>query len=81
MLKRQFWIVACSTHPVANQNAMKQILKLCKPAYRQLKKLDPVVWTKTHITTIPKVDNIENNMRKRFNSWIINERYFYILVS
>lgn len=53
---------------------MKQILNLCKLAYEQLKKLILVVWSKAFISTIPKVDNIENNMSEGFNSWIINER-------
>lgn len=42
----------------------------------QLKKLDPALWTKAHISTVPKADNIESNMSVCFNSWIINERYF-----
>lgn len=81
LLKRQFWIAACSTHPVAHENVMKQVLKLCKPAYEQLKKLDPVVWTKAHISTIPKADNIMNNMSEFFNSWIINERYLHFSIT
>lgn len=74
MVKRWFWAAACSTHPVAHKNAMKQVLSICKPAHEQLQKLNPAVWSKAFISTVPKADNIENNMSECFNSWIINER-------
>ncbi|XP_074347127.1 uncharacterized protein LOC141685953 [Apium graveolens] len=77
--KKQFWAAACSTHPVAYKNAMKQIATLCKPAHEHLKKLNPAIWSKAYISTIPKADNIENNMAEYFNLWIINERYLPLL--
>ncbi|XP_074370513.1 uncharacterized protein LOC141711742 [Apium graveolens] len=79
LLKKQFWIAACSTHSVAHTNAMKQILNICKPAHEHLKKINPAIWSKAFISTTPKADNIENNMSECYNSWIINERYLPLL--
>ena len=58
---------------------MKEIQKQSKPAYEQLLKLDPKVWTKSHFGTSSKADNVENNMSESFNAWIISERYFFNL--
>ncbi|WOH13968.1 hypothetical protein DCAR_0933482 [Daucus carota subsp. sativus] len=62
-------------YPICHAVVEVESTDSCKPAYEQLLKLDPAVWTKAHISTIPKADNIENNMSECFNSWIINERY------
>lgn len=64
-----------STYIAAHTRAMKELLKLSKPAHEQLSKLAPKVWTKAHFSTHSKADNVENNMSECFNSWIINERY------
>lgn len=74
LLRRAFWTAACATHPVQHQKVMKEVEKQSKPAYEQLKKLDPKVWTKSHFGTSSKADNVENNMSESFNAWIINER-------
>ena len=74
VIKRAFWNAACSTHPAAHSNFMKQIENTSKLAADHLKKIDAKAWSKAFISTFPKADNIENNMSECFNSWIINER-------
>lgn len=52
------------THPAAHTRAMKQLKRLSKPAYEQLSKLPPKVWTKAHFSTHCMADNVENNISK-----------------
>ena len=80
MLRRAFWNAACATHPVAHERAMKQMERLSKAAYEQLKNLDAKVWTKSFFATHSLADNIENNMSESFNAWIINERYIFLSI-
>lgn len=75
IIKRAFGNAACSTHPSAHKNFMKQIENTYKLATETLKKIDAKSWSKAFISTFPKADNIENNMSECFDSWIINERY------
>ncbi|KAL8112935.1 hypothetical protein AgCh_020304 [Apium graveolens] len=79
LLKRAFWNACMSTYPTAHTRAMKELKKLSNPAYEQLSKLPPKVWTKAHFSIHNKADNVENNMSECFNSWIIHERYMSLL--
>nr|XP_017223024.1 PREDICTED: uncharacterized protein LOC108199627 [Daucus carota subsp. sativus] len=72
-------MAATATHPVAHQNAMKQIENISKPAYEALKKIDPKMWSKAFISTHSNADNVENNLSECFNAWIVNERYLPLL--
>lgn len=74
VIKKAFWNAACSTHPAAHKNFMKQIHNHSKLAAASLDRIDPKAWSKAFVSTVPKADNIENNMSECFNSWIINER-------
>lgn len=56
---------------------MKQIENHSKLAAASLNRIDAKTWSKAFISTVPKADNIENNMSECFNSWIINERYLH----
>lgn len=78
MLRRAFWNAACATHPSAHVKAMKQMERLSKCAFEQLKHLDAKVWSKAFFATHSLADNIENNMSESFNAWIINERYIIL---
>ncbi|XP_063949919.1 uncharacterized protein LOC135152758 [Daucus carota subsp. sativus] len=79
VLKKCFWNIALSTHKVAYTEAMKEMEKHSKSAHAQLSAIDPKQWCKAFFATHSKVDNTDNNMSERFNSWIINERYMPLL--
>ncbi|WOH12857.1 hypothetical protein DCAR_0832366 [Daucus carota subsp. sativus] len=66
-------MAATATHPVAHQNAMKQIENISKPAYEALKKIDPKMWSKAFISTHSNADNVENNLSECFNAWIVKQ--------
>lgn len=78
-MKKCFWNIALSTHKVAYTEAMKEMEKHSKSAHAQLSAIDPKQWCKAFFATHSKVDNTDNNMSERFNSWIINERYASIM--
>lgn len=73
-----FWSIACATHKIAHTRTMKVLEKTSKSAHEELSKLDPRVWCKAYFSTHSLADSTDNNMSKKFNSWIINERYYII---
>ncbi|XP_074323468.1 uncharacterized protein LOC141660384 [Apium graveolens] len=79
ILKRCFWTIALSTHKVAHARAMKELERLSKGAYEELKAINPKQWCRSHFATHSLVENTDNNMSESFNSWIINERFMPLL--
>ncbi|KAL8098301.1 hypothetical protein AgCh_031170 [Apium graveolens] len=79
MLKRQFWNSACATYTSAFERAMKAIKRQNKTSHEHLRKFSPKLWSKSHFSTTSMADNVENNLSKCFNAWIINERYLPLL--
>ena len=58
---------------------MKAMERASRPAYMALKNRDPKTWCKAFFETHSCTDNVENNMSESFNSWIINERYTFMI--
>ncbi|XP_075076656.1 uncharacterized protein LOC142163284 [Nicotiana tabacum] len=77
--KNGFWSCARSTYEAKLKANLDKLSKLGHKIYKDLVNYNPEKWNKAMFRTSSKCDNVDNNMAKSFNAWVLGPRHKTII--